>query len=780
MVAAPILTPAKKIRTLTERGIGETAQANGWTKTDAYCDHPVYDANGVELVGKLGGPACGRRHFSGEPKDTWPNYPVQGKSLFFARNSVKNAIAENDGILHLAEGKADTLSLWAAGIANAAGIFGSSMIPDDLAAQLVAMGVRVLSYYAHNDANGSGFKAAYTIAKLLQGSGISVYLYALPNYDGDKVDLNDLWIASGFDADTFTDSLLELQRLTPPEPEPPAPPKRPTMGAISLAPYQDVKAEIKRRVDCFEYMRAFAGQPKDTNTQGGKWLSPARQEKTASFQVYHGDRGACDFGDDSKTYDIFALDILLHGGKFPDALKRLADYAGVKLPEKQVVYPTNTLATEPDQLIQLDQDVIHLPTLPTAHGAALLRYGGAMGESYVIVGRAIFEHAHKSGLAGTPDDIERVTGISAQKTRRVMRAGYRSAFGKDLAVDSLLLNFDHLIPFQDKEQDKSVIKPEQKAADSQTLAHRPADTFAPDLKLLNRWIIDLARPKIAERHSLPRPTKQWFASLGYHASRAEARAVKLAFLDTMTSAHRTAYDKAVHSAAVELLTLWRSLRKRPTFQRYETKQEKIIRLSRAGGSVYGIKNEVKCSPATVYAVERRNRLIRDEQVQRRIKVSPADINGEYIRSTGAKILSIYADSDGVINEAYVAERTASRDMTDSEWEAYQADRAKRLEAARIERERQRNDPQAQHEAMQKAISNPDSAVQLYSTNTLEDESTPIRAGHTLEYSTHLLEQVFRAFKLLPIDGTANRCAAVVDYAMGRHVNIQELYVRKSA
>ncbi len=100
--------------------------------------------------------------------------------------------------------------------------------------------------------------------------------------------------------------------------------------------YQDAKDEIRRRIDCFEYMRAICGEPDRAEGNGGKWKAPNRSERTASFHVYKGERGYYDFGAAVGGSDIFALDMLLHGGSFMDSLHRLADYANVKLPEFHV------------------------------------------------------------------------------------------------------------------------------------------------------------------------------------------------------------------------------------------------------------------------------------------------------------------------------------------------------------------------------------------------------------------------------------------------------------
>ncbi len=145
------------------------------------------------------------------PHDLWANKPEGLKPLLLPHWSIKQAIRAVDGTLYGAEGVADTLTLWAAGRANAFGFFGTSFTPDTLAADLLSWGVSRLEYFCHPDAVQ---KVGQKIVNLLAGSGIEATIYLLPVDDQDrKTDLNDLWKLSGFDRDQFLARLATLQPL---------------------------------------------------------------------------------------------------------------------------------------------------------------------------------------------------------------------------------------------------------------------------------------------------------------------------------------------------------------------------------------------------------------------------------------------------------------------------------------------------------------------------------------------------------------------------------------
>ena len=184
----------------TDRSTGESY--DGWYS-------PVFDPDGKPLTHDGKPVKSWKNAGKSGPHDIWINYP-KVKPYILQPKSVKRAIAAASGVLHGAEGKADTASLWATGVDNALGFFGSSFVPDSLAADLLGWGVTRFNYYCHPDA----LKVAQRIVDLLDPMGIDAAIYLLPSDEAGRksADLNDIWQAVGFSAGAFWARLAELQR----------------------------------------------------------------------------------------------------------------------------------------------------------------------------------------------------------------------------------------------------------------------------------------------------------------------------------------------------------------------------------------------------------------------------------------------------------------------------------------------------------------------------------------------------------------------------------------
>ncbi len=211
---------------LSARGIASAAAGEGWWSgawpiyVDDQIEHyetgwynPLYTADGTLLTNVTSGKrVLGWKNSDSHksPHDTWCQYVPGMKPLFLPRSGAMNAIKRGDGKLNLCEGKADYLSLLAAGIPNVAGFFGTYWIPSDIANQLAAWGVRYLRVFVHPDEAGA--KVAQRIADLLAGK-IETHFLQLPTADGQKRDLNDLWQAVRFERQAYREVLTKLPEI---------------------------------------------------------------------------------------------------------------------------------------------------------------------------------------------------------------------------------------------------------------------------------------------------------------------------------------------------------------------------------------------------------------------------------------------------------------------------------------------------------------------------------------------------------------------------------------
>lgn len=225
-------TKAQLIAKLEKRGILQAAADNGWAtgdwriyEGDTRLALPgwyqsMYTPQGDLLMNpERQKPVMGWKNYdsAASPHDTWLNYIPGFKPLMLPKKGIVRAVGIAKGTLNLTEGKADTLSMWAAGVPNAIGIFGSSFVPDDFATQLTEWEVTLLRFFSHPDE--AGRKSAQRVVNLLMESDIQVEIHELPLVDDHKMDVNDLWIATEFDSASLRDHLRQLPIVTlKPEP----------------------------------------------------------------------------------------------------------------------------------------------------------------------------------------------------------------------------------------------------------------------------------------------------------------------------------------------------------------------------------------------------------------------------------------------------------------------------------------------------------------------------------------------------------------------------------
>ena len=111
------------------------------------------------------------------------------------------------------------LAFKSADIDNVLCWFGETSIPPNLVAFLGKLGVKHVVNYPDRDQTGG--KAAEKIAAALHGSGIQFHAAALPDYLGDKSDINTLWQYVKFDREAFLDALAHDTQVLDIQPKPP-------------------------------------------------------------------------------------------------------------------------------------------------------------------------------------------------------------------------------------------------------------------------------------------------------------------------------------------------------------------------------------------------------------------------------------------------------------------------------------------------------------------------------------------------------------------------------
>ena len=202
---------------LDARGIRLPARAAGWTlvqhKGRWYYRYPVVGLNGSTLTHRLKALESDQK-----PKYLWPDGKPDGCDHYIMPGvDLLTAIRIADGVLHIVNGEPAVLAMIAAGYENVASVgFGETHVPRDIAATLAGWGVQTVRYYADNDATGR--KAAAKWRDRLDGTGIDFQALDLAGHVDAGGDVNDLWMARGFDRDRFAATLDDMPALVLPEP----------------------------------------------------------------------------------------------------------------------------------------------------------------------------------------------------------------------------------------------------------------------------------------------------------------------------------------------------------------------------------------------------------------------------------------------------------------------------------------------------------------------------------------------------------------------------------
>jgi len=240
---------------LDQRGLRPVAFQAGWRPQiedgEPGWSYPLFDPfTGDRLTVRRWKNAISKH----EPKYRW--CPKNAKRPpYYALPTLKDAIAEAGGILHIAAGEPDLITLHAAGLYNSLCWFGELAVPKTLAEDLIALGVKHVIYYP--DLDQVGLKAARRVMKRLRGSAIDLEVRLLPyeivETDGDGIDLNKVWQECLFEPGTFL-AVLASSILMPDTPEEPEQLTDP--GVTNTESDREELDEVGRRV-CQEIARVL-------------------------------------------------------------------------------------------------------------------------------------------------------------------------------------------------------------------------------------------------------------------------------------------------------------------------------------------------------------------------------------------------------------------------------------------------------------------------------------------------------------------------------------------
>ena len=235
--AVPTVSPDES---LTARGVLLAAQKAHWQPQANAWKYPIHDLSGSVLSYRY-------KAFNSNAK---PKYWWDGPACtYYLLPGLREAIQQYHGLLYIASGEPDVLTFKSAGIDNVLCWFGETSVPPDLAAFLHELGVSHVVNYPDRD--HTGHKAAEKIAAALHDTDIQFHAAALPDYFGDKGDINLLWQHVKFDRDAFLAALANDTQPLEFEPPNPKPQKRKPI-------YQDDNqqgyyAAIEQALDIGEY-----------------------------------------------------------------------------------------------------------------------------------------------------------------------------------------------------------------------------------------------------------------------------------------------------------------------------------------------------------------------------------------------------------------------------------------------------------------------------------------------------------------------------------------------
>eukprot|EP00667_Euglena_gracilis_P013871 EG_transcript_14342 len=234
---------AEKIgrKALEDRGILQQALLHRWKWYQGGWSYPLFTEKG-----SLPTPEVLRfKRFAGVPglsKYTWITGKMHASDYYFEPGTpIETEVKEQGGVLYIANGEPSTLAFRSADIHNAVCWFGEANIPRTLVVDLQKWGVKKVINYP--DCDNTGLQASRKLCDLLEGK-IEYEAYRIPEEEGSKKDINDLWYTARFNKDTFRKYLPALARID--HSAIPPPPRRPLLPEAELLDRSDFLAKDRR------------------------------------------------------------------------------------------------------------------------------------------------------------------------------------------------------------------------------------------------------------------------------------------------------------------------------------------------------------------------------------------------------------------------------------------------------------------------------------------------------------------------------------------------------
>lgn len=224
------LTDASRInRILSERGILESAVANGWQAQPHGWRYPVFDLEGGVIGYRV-------KQLDRDPKYLWsPAKPKHALAEWYILPETSRAIAASDGLCYLANGEPALHAYHSAGVHNAiATTLAEIAVPANIQDVFQQLGITRLVAIVDNDY--AGYQSAIKWRDALRGSGIDYEACTwgkvqvdLTNEDGltyigctdveSKADGNDIWKLVAFDNTAFQTWITGVIALPLPVPQ---------------------------------------------------------------------------------------------------------------------------------------------------------------------------------------------------------------------------------------------------------------------------------------------------------------------------------------------------------------------------------------------------------------------------------------------------------------------------------------------------------------------------------------------------------------------------------
>lgn len=293
-------------RILSERGILESAVANGWQAQPHGWRYPVFDLDGGVIGYRV-------KQIDRDPKYLWsPAKPKHTLAEWYILPDMRRAIAASGGLCYLANGEPALIAYHSAGVKNAiATTLSEIAVPANIQDVFQQLGITRLIAIVDNDY--AGYQSAIKWRDALRGSGIDyeactwgkvqsnkVYVDTFGNEHPyiacddvpAKIDGNDAWIQTAFDNAAFQTWVAGVIALPLPVPQ-----EKPQQEAKTF------EETPKGLIDAI-ISSAIARGLKERRGKG--WLhgkSIFREEKKPSFGINteHG------YGKDLATGEVYGV-----------------------------------------------------------------------------------------------------------------------------------------------------------------------------------------------------------------------------------------------------------------------------------------------------------------------------------------------------------------------------------------------------------------------------------------------------------------------------------------